>query len=52
MIRRRTTKTGFRVKLGCHVFRATGITAYLEAGGTFENARAMAAHEPANDQAL
>jgi integrase len=45
MIRRRTTKTGFRVKLGCHVFRATGITAYLEAGGTFENARAMAAHE-------
>jgi hypothetical protein len=33
MIRRRTTKTGFRVKLGCHVFRATGITAYLEAGG-------------------
>jgi len=45
MIRRRTTKTGFRVKLGRHVFRATGITAYLEAGGTFENAQAMAAHE-------
>ena len=33
------------VKLGCHVFRATGITAYLEAGGTLENAQAMAAHE-------
>jgi hypothetical protein len=31
--------------LGCHVFRATGITAYLEAGGTLENAQAMAAHE-------
>jgi hypothetical protein len=32
-------------QLGCHVFRATGITAYLEAGGTLENAQAMAAHE-------
>ena len=28
-----------------HTFRATGITAYLEAGGTLENAQAMAAHE-------
>jgi integrase/recombinase XerD len=45
MIRRRTAEAGFRVKLGCHVFRATGITAYLEAGGTLENAQAMAAHE-------
>jgi site-specific recombinase XerC len=45
MIRRRTAEAGFRVKLGCHVFRATGITAYLEAGGTLENAQTMAAHE-------
>ena len=45
MIRRRTADAGFKVKLGCHVFRATGITAYLEAGGTLENAQAMAAHE-------
>jgi integrase len=45
MIRRRAAEAGFRVKLGCHVFRATGITAYLEAGGTLENAQAMAAHE-------
>ncbi len=45
MIRRRTAAIGFRVKLGCHAFRATGITAYLEAGGTLENAQAMAAHE-------
>jgi hypothetical protein len=29
----------------CDTFRATGITAYLEAGGTLENAQAMAAHE-------
>jgi integrase len=34
-----------KVKLGCHTFRATGLTAYLEAGGTLENAQAMAAHE-------
>ena len=45
MIRRRTAEMGFKVKLGCHVFRATGITAYLEAGGSLENAQAMAAHE-------
>jgi len=36
---------GFEGKLGCHVFRATGITAYLEGGGTLENAQDMAAHE-------
>jgi hypothetical protein len=34
-----------KVKIGCHTFRATGITAYLEAGGTRENAQMMAAHE-------
>ena len=45
MVRRRTAETGLKGKLGCHVFRATGITAYLEAGGTIENAQAMAAHE-------
>ncbi len=45
MIRRRTADAGFKIKLGCHVFRATGITAYLEAEGTLENAQAMAAHE-------
>jgi hypothetical protein len=45
MVRRRTAEAGLRGKFGCHVFRATGITAYLEAGGTLENAQAMAAHE-------
>ena len=29
----------------CHTFRAAGITAYLDNGGTLENAQAMAAHE-------
>ena len=28
----------------CHTFRATGITAYLENGGTIEKAQAIAAH--------
>jgi len=45
MVRRRTAEAGFEQKLGCHVFRATGITAYLEGGGTLENAQNMAAHE-------
>jgi integrase len=45
MIQRRAGGLGMKVKIGCHTFRATGITAYLEAGGTLENAQAMAAHE-------
>ena len=45
MIQRRAAGLGMRVNIGCHTFRATGITAYLEAGGTLENAQAMAAHE-------
>jgi integrase/recombinase XerD len=45
MIRRRTAEAGFKNRLGCHVFRATGITAYLKGGGSLENAQAMAAHE-------
>ncbi len=45
MIQRRAADLGMRIKVGCHTFRATGITAYLEAGGTLENAQAMAAHE-------
>jgi site-specific recombinase XerC len=45
MIQRRAAELGLKVKIGCHTFRAMGITAYLEAGGTLENAQAMAAHE-------
>ncbi len=45
MIQRRAADLGTRVRIGCHTFRATGITAYLEAGGMLENAQAMAAHE-------
>jgi integrase/recombinase XerD len=45
MIRRRAAGIGYKIKLGCRVFRATGITAYREAGGTLEYARTIAAHE-------
>jgi integrase len=45
MIQRRAAELGMRIKIGCHTFRATGITAYLEAGGTLENAQLTAAHE-------
>jgi integrase len=36
---------GLSADICCHTFRATGITAYLENGGTLENAQLMAAHE-------
>lgn len=45
MVQRRAGDLETRVRMGCHTFRATGITAYLEAGGTLENAQAMAARE-------
>ena len=45
MIQRCAAELGTRARMGCHTFRATGTTAYLEAGGTLENAQAMAAHE-------
>ena len=44
MIQRRAADLGVRVRIGCHIFIATGITAYLEAGrttkrsGTLKNA--------------
>jgi integrase len=41
----RAVAAGIHAPIGNHSFRATGITAYLEAGGTLENAQAMAAHE-------
>jgi site-specific recombinase XerD len=38
MIRRRLKQAGIRTKAGCHSFRATGITRYLENKGTLEKA--------------
>ena len=45
MIKRRAEDVGLPATTCCHTFRATGITAYLENGGTIENAQAIAAHE-------
>jgi site-specific recombinase XerD len=45
MIQRRAKKAGILTAVCCHSFRATGITNYLEHGGTLEKAQAMAAHE-------
>jgi integrase/recombinase XerD len=45
MIRRRAKDAGIETAIGCHTWRATGITAYLENHGTIENAQAIAAHE-------
>src|SRR5262249_47793096 len=33
MIRRRAKDAGIKTEIGCHTFRATGITAYLKNGG-------------------
>src|SRR5436853_5738539 len=43
MVKRRAMAAGLPASTCCHTFRATGITAYLEAGGTIENAQAIAA---------
>jgi site-specific recombinase XerD len=45
MVKRRAQDAGLPETTSCHTFRATGITAYLENGGTIENAQAIAAHE-------
>ncbi|RUL84352.1 tyrosine-type recombinase/integrase [Tautonia sociabilis] len=45
MVKRRALAAGLPARLCNHSFRATGITAYLEAGGTIEKAQQIAAHE-------
>jgi integrase/recombinase XerD len=40
------------VEICCHTFRATGITNYLENGGTLEKAQQMACHESAKTTKL
>jgi integrase/recombinase XerD len=45
MIRRRATAAGIYAPVSCHSFRATGITIYVENGGTLETAQKIAAHE-------
>lgn len=45
MIKRRAKLAGLTTQVCCHTFRATGITAYLENGGSLEHAQRIAAHE-------
>jgi site-specific recombinase XerD len=52
MIRRRAAAAGIETLIGCHTFRATGITAYLKNGGKLEIAQQMAAHESARTTGL
>jgi integrase/recombinase XerD len=52
MIRRRARLAGIRTKIGCHSFRATGITNYLKNGGRLEVAQQMAGHESSRTTGL
>lgn len=45
MVKRRAKEAGIKAEISPHSFRATGITAYLENGGTIEHAQRIAAHE-------
>ena len=45
MVKRRARSAGLPDSTCCHTFRATGITAYLQNGGTLEKAQQIANHE-------
>jgi integrase/recombinase XerD len=45
MVKPRAITVGFPPRIRCHTFRAAGITAYLEEGGTIEKAQAIAFQE-------
>lgn len=47
MVKRRARQAGLPTRIGCHTFRATGITTYLKNGGTLEHAQRIANHESA-----
>ncbi|MFC7694098.1 tyrosine-type recombinase/integrase [Paeniroseomonas aquatica] len=52
MIQRRAKAAGVATKVGCHSWRARGITAYLENGGLLEHAQQMAGHASARTTKL
>jgi site-specific recombinase XerD len=52
MIRRRAADAGIETKIGCHTFRAAGITDYLSNGGKLEIAQRMAGHANAKTTGL
>jgi site-specific recombinase XerD len=52
MIRRRANAVDINTDIGCHSFRATGITEYLRNGGKLEIAQQMANHASARTTGL
>jgi integrase/recombinase XerD len=52
MVRRRAADAGIETAIGCHSFRATGITDYLTNGGRIEVAQRMAGHSNAKTTGL
>jgi len=52
MVRRRAVDVGIETAIGCHTFRATGITDYLTNGGRIEVAQRMAGHSNAKTTGL
>ena len=52
MIGRRALAAEVHTKVGCHSFRATGITEYLKNGGKLEIAQQMANHESSRTTGL
>jgi hypothetical protein len=52
VIKRRARQAGLPHTTCCHTFRATGITTYLQNGGTIEHAQQIANHESPRTSAL
>ena len=52
MVRRRAKDAGIPTAIGCHTFRATGLTDYLSNGGRIEVAQRMAGHSSAKTTGL
>lgn len=52
MLQRRARDAGIPTSVCNHTFRATGITASLDKGGSIENAQAKVAHESARTTKL
>ena len=52
MVQRRAKDAGIETAIGCHTFRATGITNYLTNGETLEKAQQLANHESARTTKL
>ena len=52
MVKRRAKEAGVSTDICCHTFRGTGITNYLENGGSRDTAQELAGHEDVRTTAL